>query len=335
MEGRKLKGFMDYEKTSFEEEGRFDASKRGSQKERDMFMAFWNKGFKRIMEEEKKMLNEIKDHISNYQAMAALFPSTFFLSFSGEMSSQGFSSMAGFNEYTQEVKKDFFWFRAENYIFSDKKEFQPFFKGVNDNLYQGKSQLPDNFGFGLVFTVLWLAVLFFFSWIKFSRMLDRAHETKRELNPDELKKNKTNIMFTSDKGLLPQLIARLRLQNIPFLSVPGPASLPGDTKVKSLFSLLGLAVPKALQEKAGKYVYCLSPDDKGRVLIEITKTLKADVIIFDNFLAGLSDDLINHFADVLKTIKEGRIIVYFTNSLMVTAVICDHIHRWAKEKMTF
>ncbi|MGD2086067.1 MAG: hypothetical protein PVH61_07780 [Candidatus Aminicenantes bacterium] len=335
MEGRKLKGFMDYEKTSFEEEGRFDASKRGSQKEKDMFMAFWNSGFKRIMEEEKKMLNEIKDHISYYQTMAALFPSTFFLSFSGEMSSRGFSSMVGFNEYAQEVKKNFFWFRAENYIFSDKKAFQPFFKGVNDNIFQGKSQLPDNFGFGSVFTVLWLAVLFLFSWIRFSRMLDHARETKRELSPDELKKDKTNIMFTSDKGLLFQLINKLRSQNIPFLSVPVPASLPGDTKVKNLFSLFGLVVPEALKEIAGKYVFTLELDQKGRVLAEITRSLKTDVLVFDNFLAGLSDDIINHFASVLNSLKKGRIVVYFTNSLMVTTLICDCGLKWTDEKIAF
>jgi len=57
MEGKKLKKFMDYERISFEEEGKFDASKRGSQKEKDMFMAFWNKGFKQIMEDEQKMLD--------------------------------------------------------------------------------------------------------------------------------------------------------------------------------------------------------------------------------------------------------------------------------------
>jgi hypothetical protein len=315
MEERKLKKFMAYERTTFEEEGKFDASKRGSQKEKDMFMAFWNKGFKHIMEDEQKMLNEIKDHISYYQTMAALFPSTFFLSFSGEMSSHGFSSLVGFYEYTQEVKKDFFWFRAENYIFSDKKEFQPFFKEDNDKLYQGQSQLPDNFGFGFVMTVLWLAVLFVFSWLGFNRMLDRARDTERELSPDELNKDKTNVIFTSDKGLLPQLVTKLRSQNIPFLSVPGPASLPGDVKVKNLFSLFGLAVPEVLKEIAGEYVFTLEPDQKGKVLSEITRSLTADVLIFDNFLAGLSDDIIHYFAGVLNSIKKGRIIVYFTNSL--------------------
>lgn len=341
MEERKLKEFMDYERTSFEEEGKFDASKRGSQKEKDMFMAFWNRGFKRIMEDEQKMINGIKDHISYYQTLAALFPTTFFLSFSGEMSSQGFSSMVGFNEYAQEVKKDFFWFRAENFIFSDQKEFQPFFKGEDDNIYQGKSQLPNNFDFGLLVTVLWLAALFYSSWIRFKRILDRSRDTHRELSPDELQKDKVNIIFTQDKGVLSQLIAKLKAQNIHFLFFPGPASLPGDTKVKNLFKLFGLTVPETLKKIARKYVYNLDPDpeknndQKGKVLSELIRLLASDVIIFDRFLAGLSDELIYHFAGVLNSIKKGRIVVYFTNSLMVTVLIQDCGIKWKKEKMTF
>jgi ABC-type Na+ transport system ATPase subunit NatA len=170
-------------------------------------------------------------------------------------------------------------------------------------------------------------------------MLDRAQETKRDLSPDELTKNQTNIIFTSDKGLLPQLIAKLRLQNISFLSIFGPASLPGDTKVKNLFYFFGLTVPEALQKIAGKYVYTLEPNQKGKVLSEITRSLKADVIIFDNFLAGLSDEIIHYFAGILKSLKENCTIVYFTNSLMVTTVICDpvndHIHKWTKEQIAF
>jgi hypothetical protein len=332
---------MNYEKTSFEEEGKFDASKRGSQKEKDMFMVFWNKGFKRIMEDEQKMLNKIKAHIAYYQTLAALFPSTFYLSYNGEMSSRGFSSMVGFNEYSQEVKKDFFWFRAENYIFSDKKEFKPFFKGADDNIYQGKSQLPNNFNFGMVVTLLWLAVLSIFSWARFNRMLDRSQGTHRELNPKQLKKDKTNMIFTLDRGLLPQLIKKLRLQNIPFLSVPGPVNLPGDQKVKNLFSLFGLAVPEALKEIAGKYAFTLEPDQKGKVLIEIIRSLaievNADVIIFDNFLAGLSDKIIFHLAGILKPLKKGRKIVYFTNSILINTIIGDHecIKRYEDEDIPF
>lgn len=335
MEEKKLKKFMNYERTSFEEAGKFDASKRGSQKEKDMFMAFWNSGFKLIMEDEQKLLNETKNHINFYQTLAGLFPSTFFLSLSGEMSSRGFSSMIDFNEYAQDVKKDFFWFRAENYIFSDKKTFQPFFKG-DENIYQGKSQLPANFSFGIMVIVLWLAVLIGLSRINFIRMLKRMKTTKRELNLEDLKKDQTNIIFTSDKGLLPQLIAKLRAKNIQYASIPSPANLPANIKVKNLFTLFDLAIPQTLSESiADQYIYNLDPDQRGKVLIEITQSLNADVFLFENFLSGLSDEIIHHFSLVLSSLKKGRSIVYFTNSLIVTTLICDCGIKWNDEKIAF
>jgi hypothetical protein len=301
---------------------------------RYLFILFWNGGFKELMGHEADMVNEMKGNASFFQTLASSFPSTSFLSVSSELSSRGFANLIEFNEYSQKIKKDYIWYLAKNYLLSTKVVFPPFIK-KNENLYQGQSRLPDNFGFGLVVTVLWLAVLFVFSWLGFNRMLDRARDTKRELSPDEIKKDKTNVIFTSDKGLLPQLITKLRSQHIPFLSVPGPASLPGDVKVKNLFSLFDLAVPEVLKKIAGKYVFTLEPDQKGKVLSEITRSLAADVIIFDNFLAGLSDDIIHYFAGVLNSIKKGRIIVYFTNSLLVSAVISDCGIKWTDEKIAF
>lgn len=327
--------FTEYEKSSKEKAGKFDQSKRDTELEKEMFIFFWEGGFEGAMRNEAAMINEMKDNASFFQNLAALFPSANFLSVNTEMSSRGFTSQAGFYEYTMQKKKDFIWYLAENYILSTKTVFPPFIKKENENIYQGQSQLPENFNFGLSVTLIWLIVLFGLYWVGFNRMLDRAQETKRELSLDKLKKNKTNVVFTSDKGLLPQLIAKLRVQNISFLSVPGPDKMPADTKVKNLFSFFGLPVPEALQEIAGKYVYALEPDAKGRVLVEIIRSLKADVIIFNNFLAGLSDDLISHFAGVLNSLKKGRKVVYFTNSLMVNNAICDHLIKWTEEKMSY
>jgi len=290
------------------------------------------------MEQDKKILNEMKDRISFHENASALFPSTFFLSTSNEMSSRGFSNMVEFNEYTQGKKKEFIWFIADIYILSNKvkewKELVPFPKG-DENIYKGQIRLPGNYGFGMAVSLIWLIVLFVLYWFMFNWMLDRACETSRELSPDELKKSKTNVIFTSDKGLLPQLITKLRAQNIPFLLFPNPASLPGDITVKKLLSFFGLPVPEALQEIGGKYVYTLEMGEKVRVIIEIIKSLKADVLIFDNFLAGVSDDLVNYFAGVLNSLKKGRIVVYFTNSFLVTNVISDCGFKWSTEKISF
>lgn len=334
MEIVKLDLFQKYESEGLEKGGKFDQSKRGSEQEKGMFLYFWNGGFKRIMRLEKEMLDEMKDRISFYQSIAGLFPTTFFLSVSNEMSSRGFANLSAFNEYSSEMKKSYIWYLAQNYIFSDIMEFPPFIKG-DENIYQGQIRLPGNYGFGMAVSLIWLIVLFGLYWFMFNWMLDRACDTSRELSPDELKKSKTNVIFTSDKGLLPQLITKLRSQNISFLLFPGAASLPGDTTVRNLLSFFSLPMPEALQEIGDKYVYTLKIGEKVRVLIEIIKSLKADVLIFDNFLAGVSDELVNYFADVLNSLKKGRIVVYFTDSFLVSTVISDCGLKWSTEKISF
>jgi hypothetical protein len=330
----KLELFQQYESDGLQKGGKFDQSKRGNEQEKGMFLYFWNGGFKKLMAQEKAILDEMKDRISFYQTASAFFPSTFYLSSSLEMSSRGFSNLAGFNEYSQEMKVAYIWYLAQNYIFANIMEFPPFIK-KDENVYKGKISLPGNYGFGWALKLAWLIVLFGLYWFMFNRMLDRAQDTQRELNPDELKKNKTNVIFTLDKGLLPQLIKKLRLQNTSFLAVPGPDSLPGDTTVKNLLSLFGLAVPEALKEIASKYVFTLEQDQKGRVSLEIIGSLKADVLIFDNFLAGLSDAIMHSFANILKSLKKGRKVVYFTNSILINTIIGDKVKRFNDEDIPF
>jgi hypothetical protein len=322
----KLELFQEYESEGLQKGGKFDQSKRGNELEKGMFLYFWNDGFKKLMAQEKEILDEMKDRISFYQTASAFFPSTFYLSSSLEMSSRGFSNLVGFNVYSQEMKVAYIWYLAQNYIFLNIMEFPPFIK-KEENVYKGKISLPDSYGFGWGLNFAWIILLLGLYWFMFNRVLDHAQETKRELNPKDLNKDKTKIIFTLDRGLLSQLIKKLRAQNTAFLAVPGVGSLPGDIKVKNLFSFFGLAVPEALKEIAGKYVFNIEPDQKGKVLIEIIRTLavevKADVIIFDNFLAGLSDKIINHLAGILKSLKKGRRIVYFSNSILINAIIGD------------
>jgi len=329
---------MRIEKKARELAGKLDVENVNTEIRRQLYEYFWNNEFKTIFGYEQSMINEMKDVVSLYHNLSLFFPTSFYLSANNEISGCGYESLIAFYEYAYKLKVGFVQYYAEKSFYSGEKTVKSFLKG-DENIFHPSSNLPAKFDFGLMNSLLWLLLLLFLLWIKFNRMLDRALHTQRELNPDELTKNQTNIILTSDKGLLSQLIVKMRFQNIPFLSIPTPASLPGDTKVKNMFSFFDLAVPEALQEIAGKYVYTLEPDQKGKVLAEITRSLKADIIIFDNFLAGLSDEIIHYFAGVLKSLKKDCTIVYFTNSLMVTTLICDpandHIHKWTKEQIAF
>jgi hypothetical protein len=334
----KNKKFMDFEKSSYDKEGKFDESKYGDINEIQMFLDFWNGGFKDYMEIEKNMFDEVKPHVSFFQTWAAIFPSTFFLSVNNEMSSRGFANLVAFQDYALQKKKDFIWFIANISIFAKKKEVPPppFIKG-DENIYQGQSQLPGNFNFGLAFTLVWLIVLLWFYWHRFNRMLDHVpKKTKIEFKADRIKKKIINVVLTADRGPYPKLLVELRSQNTAYVAIPKPVHLPGEVKVKDLLGLFGLAVPEKLQKKAGKYIYSLEVDDNGRILLEIIRSLadKAVIIIFDNILSDLSDDLINDFAELLKSLRKNTVI-YFTKTLSISTKIADKkdfVHRCHNEK---
>jgi hypothetical protein len=171
METANQKLYTKYERDSKEKGGKFDQSKRGTELEKEMFIFYWEGGFKEMMRNEADMINEMKDNASFFQKLAAFFPSTFYLSVNTEMSSRGFANQAGFYEYARQKKKDFTWYLAQNYILSKKMVFSPFIKG-NENIYRGQSQLPGNFNFGLAANLVWLLVLLWLFWVGFNRMLD-------------------------------------------------------------------------------------------------------------------------------------------------------------------
>ncbi|MCP4221353.1 MAG: hypothetical protein GY765_42400 [bacterium] len=333
----KQKLFMGYEKGSNEKAGKFDASKRGTEYEKLMFLEFWNNGFKKSMEYDEKMLEQVKEQGTFFQTLDGFCPSTFFLSVSNEISGGGFINLVSFQKYTQKMKKDFIWFYADLYILS-KKSFKPFIQGT-ENIFEGKSRLPHNFSFGLAVLVIWLAGLLFLIWLAFNRLLDRLPdigETEAEtkdFKQDEFKKNRVTSVVTFNSALLVHFLERLRKHENRHIFAPGPDSLPGDVRVKNLFSFFGLPVPERLQPMADRYVGSLKKDYKALAVLEIIRTFEeTEFFIFNDFLAGLSEQFAEYFAGVLDTLKKSRKIVYFTDSM---PKIGDDIIRRANERQPF
>lgn len=336
MDIEKFKVMMSIEKKAREQAGKLDVKNVDTEIRRQLHEYFWNNEFKTIFGYEQSMINEMKDVVSLYHNLSLFFPTSFFLSATNEISGCGYESLIAFYEHAYKLKMGFVQYYAEKSFYSGEKEktVKPFLKG-DENIFRASSHLPAKFDFGLLISLLWILLPLFLLWIRLNRVLNLTQDTQRELSPDELKRDNNNIILTSDKGILHQLINKLKFQNIPFLYVPGPASLPGDTTVKNLLFFFGLAVPETLKNISAKYIFTLEPDQKGIVFAEIIKSLKTEVIVFDNFLAGMSDDAIKYFADILASLKKGRTVVYFTNSLMVTTLICDCGIKWTDEKIAF
>ncbi len=323
LEMEKLEYVMALERRAFKMAGKLEGSKRNTDIAHKISNSFLEGEFKKIMELEREMLEQMKASASLYQGLSIIFPTTFYLSTTYEISSRGFESLAAFYEHTVKLKQGFVRYYAEKNFFTNEKTIIPYIKG-GQNIFYVKSSLPGNFGSGLLVNILWLVLLFILYWALSNRLFSRFSDIDKDLKPD-FKKDKTTVVLTTRKQLVSQLLIKLRCQNTRSVYVPCPSSLPGDIKVKSLFSFFNLEIPKNLKPLACKYLYDLNLDNKGMILLEITRSLDTEIFIFNNFLSGLSDEIVDYFANLLKSLKKGRSVVYFSNSLAVSSKIADEV----------
>lgn len=118
--------------------------------------------YKKLREYEERRLAGIYERIKAYQAIAAIFPTTFYLSVNKEISSKGFLNFIEFYKYAYKMKYEFIKFyiiRKFNNPYP-KKGVESFIKGSED-IFQSQSQLPFTFWWGNGLMLIYIAGLFF------------------------------------------------------------------------------------------------------------------------------------------------------------------------------
>lgn len=287
---------------------------------------------------EKERIKRVERRIDAYQTISALFPTTFYLSANKELSSKGFQSFMNFYQHAYDMKHGFIRFYLERKFFRgmDKgKGVEPFIKGDED-LFYAQSQLPGSFKFGLAVSIIWVGVLVLLLWYRLNRLL-ALHSKASEQDEESivnLRKNKVTVLITTNPEKKAKLTAGVQYGNKRTVRVPGWASLSEDMKVEDYFTLYNVPLPEKLQPVAGQN--CgddLSPDQRAMVVTEIIRNINAGVYVFDEFMAGLSDDFLSYFHELLKALKEQkRSIVYFTGLMMVSLEIGNKSIRVGEEK---
>ena len=320
-----LKTMMQLEKRLYE---RFGVFKEGKGEAPDnikvAIQESLNNDWAKLKEMEKKRKEEIIKRIEAYQTISAAFPTTFYLSINKEISSKGFQSFDEFYQYAFDMKYNFLEFYIEKKFYNPvpKSGVEPFIKG-NEDLFFAQSRLPGSFKFGIMVSIVWLGVLLALSWIRFYLSFSsRPGQQDKELYLD-LKKNETSVVITTDPNRISKLIAGLRFLHSRLICVPNWSCLKKESRVKWYFSFFNLPIPEKLQPVAEKYCNDLNPDHRAMILTDITRSFDADVFIFNNFLSGLSDEFVDYFTEFLKSLKKGRQIVYFSNSLAIASKIGD------------
>lgn len=129
--------------------------------------------YKEIFDAEESRKNEILGKIKDYQILSALFPTSFYQSVKSV--NAGGLNFINFYSYCQEKKFEFtrFYFNKRFYRQKETSGIEPFIKG-DENIFYARDQLPAGFGIGVVFTLLYILVLFLAGYRRHGKLFASA-----------------------------------------------------------------------------------------------------------------------------------------------------------------
>jgi ABC-type transport system involved in multi-copper enzyme maturation permease subunit len=168
LELEKLKILMDFEKRSYEETG--VTTEENIESVREDIERYMENQFKKVQAFEKKLEAEIERNIHHFQTLSSLFPSTFYLSTSDEISSKGYESFIDFFSYILELKEKFIRYYINKRYYSNYSKVESFIKD-DQNLFYAKSRLPRGFFRGLLLNLVFIVGLLIISYGRFKRSL--------------------------------------------------------------------------------------------------------------------------------------------------------------------
>jgi len=225
--------------------------------------------YAKIRAEEDKSASQISRYIHLRQYVSIISPSTFYLSVTGELGSQGYRGIDGFYKKERELKNGFIDFYIKKRIEEKKNALQKktspqveSFRDLNEYIFTGQSRIPKGFFWGVLITLLYiglsagLAYLFYIQYL-FSipeENLQGLEGLEIEINERvsnavlgrgvALKSHLYNVLSGRSKKF-PGIVAvnneRIGTSSskIDFVYLFRPKEIPTDIRVKDLLAFVG------------------------------------------------------------------------------------------------
>jgi ABC-type Na+ transport system ATPase subunit NatA len=362
LEFEKLKIVMDFEDKALDEAKRYTNMEEREKSERKLVEGFWNNEFRKIQAFEEKMQTEMMDNFRFFRDLSILFPTTFYLSTNNEISSRGYESFFRFYRYVCQLKERFVRYYINKKFYSNYKEVESFIKG-DENLFYSASQLPRNFGWGVVLNLFYVLLLIAFSYLRFKSFLfcvpDKSMPELKKLNV-ELKSGYSEVVLTGEvnlknqfynifAGVIKEYKGKLMVDDTDiaakqggvsgeFLYLCHPEEIPEEIKAGNLASLFQNLMKLSKKEKAELYLKSdmdtierkhfseLDEAQRGDLLWLAAQLKRCKILMLDDFARGMPADFIIRLINSLRKLKEdGCAIVYLTNDTMIVKKIGDSV----------
>ncbi len=356
----KLQQLINFENRAIVQHGRFDPDKANTTRERHLVESYWEKEFKEIQHLEKKRNEKTLKNARTYQIFSIVCPTTFYIAMNNEISGLGYESFIDFYQYTQELREKFIHYYLQKAFYSNDKKVETFVK-KNENVFVSKSRIPDIIIFGIILNLLYLAILFHFSFNRFRKYIfglpDQKYRELKELEM-ELMTGKTVVLLTADNRISGQLynfftghddefdgVVMLDEEDIAadgnredFLYLCRPEEIPGDIKVKDFVKFFSRLLYVSKRENAQLYLDLqldtverkffsqLSDAQKGRILLAAAVKKMSAIYMIHDLARGMPVDFVMEFIDILSRVKEdGAAILYLSRDVLFASKIADRL----------
>jgi len=253
LENDKLKIVMSFEKRAIEKSITYKYGEKLKNEVKDIALSFYNNEFRKIHGLEEAMRKQMDNTIKKYHRISLLFPSSFYLAFSEEISSRGLMNLMDFYSHTQNQKKEFFKFYMNKLYFSSNfSKIENFVKG-DENTFNAPTRIPHYFGWGILLTLLYSGGLFYYSYRRFEKMLYLPPEKQsHQINPDELSFRKGHFeVYYSYSHVMPDYLYSNfsgRSNYLTSKGFPGKITIDGQNFHETPFT------------SGHQFVYLCSPD---------------------------------------------------------------------------
>ncbi len=330
---------MKFEKDFYNRFGVFPSGKNAAPKDiKAMIESSRESVYQKMKNCEDERMGSIIKRIRTYQTLSALFPTALYLSGNKELSSKGFQNFVDFYLYAYDMKFKFvdFYLYRKFWLPLPKTGVESFIKG-NEDLFYGKSQLPNSFLLGLILAVIYIAGLLFILY----RM--QTKEIKQEnVKPLNIDFNKGNILFAlcKDERIKSDISRYYRTQkNTTFIDkinadfpyqLNGLNGIKADAVFKYLCRMAGVS-----EEKAVEYLKAVEITDLASLKLSREEILKfyavlkaakdVEYIILDDFLKNEPREFEKDFLKFLGFLENsGKKILYMS---------CDMYYPKIKDKL--
>ncbi|MDQ1350153.1 MAG: hypothetical protein QG657_454 [Acidobacteriota bacterium] len=331
LELEKLKIVMDFEKRAYEEIGIFRSGKKAPPAVTGLVESYWKEDFKKIEGLEKKLENEMKDNIRDYQVLSMFFPSTFYLSVGNEISSRGYDNFLTFYQYTRDLRDRFVRFYFDKKFYTDHTDIESFVKG-NENLFQARSRLPVTFAGGILITILYTVVFFIASWLL---LFKKSKNTIDLPSPSfELEKGKTYFILCENTPTMDRLfrfyesgknavgIDRINIEEFD-LGIPAAEMVTYFCRIRGVdekevwgnLAVLGMRQTGIAKVRRKT----ISPEILKKIYTAVSLAREVDVVVVKDFVKDENRKFEEQFRRLLFILqKRGKIILYLGSEMFET-----------------